>query len=939
MKRWITIGFAISIGFLLVGAMVEQSLRINQYGGMYEDSDPLMLPDDMAQESENVITDLGNGLEPREGFIAYSTEPAKRQWVFAKSNGTRYHIVHSGNNLKSDTGAKLFTTLVSTVAAGVVTAGAQLGDYFYFCNTVDGLKRWDGTTVTVASSTMTMDKLVAWKGRLAGAGKPGAERTIFLSRYLVGTDWTLETTPTDDGPSQITVGGALDENITGLFPGFKDLLIWFKNNSFGGLYGSRRSNFVLRTFSESVGSNHPDTAQDCDGLLRFLGPRRTVWEFDGTNLTKISEGNNALFDQILNGESNTQTATITSQADFAAGTLAGISTAISAGDIMLSTWTATDTTADDFAAGATFVGVSTTASGDLQLDFTGTSVLFDNFSDGDYTSSPAWSVYYGSWTVDSGKLRPFSYSATTLIIATTSVAFGEWSYTIIPSTTISGTRIVQFYLTGISPSGTTLFNSYRIRHDYSSAGSIDADLYYNSEFIAGSSNISVTPGSPVDVRVVRRYLGEDLDEFYVYINGTEALSTSGLENTDTSNYIGIANSNTDMAIDDIRIPSYPLYGQFVSRAFDTGLSSPSWSPSVASWTAYGNSITIKTQVSNDGSSWDAAVAWTTGTAPSSAKKRFVRYQVDFSTSSSGTGTPYVSDVTLSARQTTGTFVSDSKFTGTSISSWNVFQRDETLNDGAIVYGFYTDTDTAKSIGSDGLPVVGTFTSSQTITNNTIPSLAVAPYAFVSGKYDITAGTQNPTTSRLSITWNEGSDLKAKSVWTKQRYWLATSLANTTSNDTIFVYDRRRHWQKYTGMTADSMLLFNSAPLFSNTGGIFQAETGTSDNGADITSTYTTKYFFPSGPEARGYLREVWMTTTNSDATLSTSLLYDGNITPLSLGSFVMNERPGYQVKKLPIPFGGLQMARHVALKWTATGTERWKVLNGSIYFDPDTQRE
>lgn len=901
----LAIVFTIGIGW----AVVEQVLHVNQFGGMAKDIDPLALPDNAAADSENVITDLGNGIQPRDGYIAYSTEPSKALWVFAKSNGTRYLITHSGNSLKADSGDKTFSVTISTVAPSIVTAGSQLGDYFYFCNTVDGLKRWDGTTVSVASTAMTVSQLVTWKGRLVAAGKPGAERTLYISRYLDGTAWNLALDPSDDDPAQITVGGSLDENITGLYASYKDLLIWFKNTSFGGLFGSRRSNFALRTFSESVGTNHPGTVRDCDGLLRFLGPRRTVWEFNGSDLTKISEGNNELFDAIINGESNSRTATITSQSDYDAGAQSGFSTTITPGSIMLSTWTATDTTADDFGVGTLTNTTTQTVSGAMYMSIDNSGPLNKSFESGSGADATDWNIGgtgYGRSTTET------SAQDGSAVFYFDSDAFGcPTDYSSASSRGVI-VRLGGGTASQVSFTPTSSWAQYTIPAHSVGIGE------------SGSFALSIPHSCGPIFRLV-----------YMQV---PRLIISGGSATFYAKYYGP--SNRRIAIDTLDGGLSSITdGSFVSKSFDTGLSSPAWSSSGSSWTANGHTITAKTQSSSDGSSWDTAVSWTPGTAPTSSFKRYIRYQIDFSTTSSGTGLPYVSDVTLAARQSSGTFVSASQSIGSSVSSWNVFQRDETLNDGTITYGFYTDTDTTKTIGGDGLPVVGTFTSSQTITNNSIPTISTAPYAFFSAKFDITASTQNPTNDRMSITWDEGSSLKAKSVWTKQRYWLSASRTSTAHNDTIFVYDRQKQWQRYTGLNALDIQLHNSYPMIGSTEGIKQGEIGTSDGGTDIESFYQTKYFFPNGPETRGYLRDLWMTTTNSDATLATSLYHDGVATPLTLGSFVMNGQEGYQVKKLPISISDLQAVRHVAIRWDVTGTERWKILNGSLYFDPDTQRE
>ena len=222
---------------------------------------------------------------------------------------------------------------------------------------------WDTTDIFLASDTMKVDLLVTFKGRLVAAGREDAPRTIFMSEFTDGTSWNLAVDPVATDPSQIQVSGRLDEKISAFYPEFRDILMWYMPHSFGGIYGSNRDNFIARTFSGDIGCAYPRSVHDADGELRWLGPNRVFWGFDGVNFNKISEKIDTLVATVVQGDVNQRTWTQTSGADWNDGTFS----------INLS---------------------SVSSVGDLAMNVAG--LVFDDFSDGDFSSGPQWAPIFES---------------------------------------------------------------------------------------------------------------------------------------------------------------------------------------------------------------------------------------------------------------------------------------------------------------------------------------------------------------------------------------------------------------------------------------------------------------------------------------------------------------------------------------------------------------
>jgi hypothetical protein len=1013
-------------GFLLLlspAAGATEVFSFSQFSGLNTDDSPLLLQNGQTPDSENVVTDDGPGIQGRKGFIIFSTSTSSGLWEFPKSDGTRYLITKTGTSLQATSGSGNFTQTFASVPADRVVVGTVLGDRFYFADTSNGLRYWDGSSVTTASATLTVDKLVTWKGRLAAAGVPGAERVIYLSKYLDGTSWTTPVDPTDDDPAQITVAGSLDETIQALYSSFQDKLIWFKRNSFGGIYGSRRSNFAQRTFSDFIGVSSAETIRDCDGFLRWLGPNRSVWEFDGATYKKISEQVDSLFASVAQGDGASKSQTQTSESHWSGGTASpsgAISTTDISGSLTPKTTTFTDTTSSEFAAGTQSsadwlstsltdgsVQLSTSAAADPFLDdaaaefSAGTLALTRVSGDTVVLSLSTSGVRQNNGPTGSGSTlscnpsnmrvqfrteRGLFLDAVTLALSKDAAGGGPGDYKLglladssgSPGSQISSTTILASSIaTGSSPvdytisfptttleSGTTywlvltplgtcdeaitdgdLFDAFRwyngadevnfryglIGKEYEATGSIvsrtfdmgfttntwlwDWTLFSASVGGSGSGSyetqtsadsvswdslVSVTNNTP-PTSTVRRYIRYKI-----------TLTRGGEIVTPVLSSVAIYSG-----------PRIRPAGTLTSRTFDTGIVSPKlpfWGARVSTiTTSGGGAISIFTQSSSDGSSWDARVALSEGAVIGSATKRYLRYQADLS-ATSPSSVARLEALTLPAKST-GTFETAAFNVGERITAWGPITVSNTLDNGTVTFEFSTSA-------------TPTFSAWTSFTSGEVPSVATAPYAAVRVTFNITAGTQTPTVEDITVNWTEGSTIRATSAFFNQRYWLGVAISST-ANNRVLVFDKSRQWQRYSGINVDAFALYNSKLYFGNTAGIYEAESGYSDNGSAISAYYLSPTVAPSGLDLFSKFLYLYTTTDSSDSTLATSYQVEGIPTDYSFGSSAMNGTTGLQTIKQPFPVTEVQQGRFISVKWQVPGTSFWRILVANLYFDRD----
>jgi uncharacterized protein (UPF0303 family) len=784
LAKWLQLPLLL-IGASAFAAELEPKTIRDFTPGLYTDADSSIIPDGASQDLQNVDVEDGS-IRKRFGSIKVNSsaigngQSVRLTHYYVDSSATHWILTISSNTIyKSNDGGA--TNTVGTSAMGIsATTRFQAANGFnnvYFVSESTNVIEFDGSSFSQNTAAPLGSAVAFFAERLW----IGQNSILYGSRVADDTDWTDD--GIDDADAfQATVHNNDGYPIRAMVPFGPDLLI-FKDYSIDRLIiNSDGLTFTLVPVISTLGTQFPETVKVADNRVVWLA-HDGVYAYNGSTIKRISENVQPTFEGLAQLSASGRSYTETTQAQFVAGTSSGTSATIIADSVLLSTWTDTDTEAADFAAG-TLTNVSTSAiPGAITISLSDTDVLNNSFENG--TSADA-----DNWTLDD--------TAVVRRVGVLSVI-----------TPKSGSY--QMSIKGTSSLGT---NQIRVTLENSSYAEIGVSTFpiqtsaYQQYTYAGTAP---QLGQMVYLRITAKNLSGGgsfsiLSDQFVY-SGTPPTFWGVYEV-----YLGAYYLLVDL-VEHGR--SSVGTGSFTSQTFDTTLSSPLWLSSTPTYTLNGNTLSFYTQSSTDSVSWDSRVAWTPGSAPTSASKRYVRYQVEFSTGASGSALPFVSDVTLSARSSSGRYKS-SHAALTGISGWAVFGANSTTDGGSITYEIYTDTDTTMPLVS-GVPTQ--FVSSQTITVGGTPTISTNTYAVVCATFSITSATQAPQMDDFTIRWSEGdSSLYPVAMFWNQRYYIALAVNSSTENDEIFIYDRNGAWTRYTGIPVGSMTPYRNRPYIGTTDG-------------------------------------------------------------------------------------------------------------------------
>lgn len=782
LANWLQLPLLV-LGLSVSAAELEPKTIRDFSPGLFTDADSTIIPDGASQDLQNVDVEdgsirkrkgsvkvnssaIGAGLSVR--YVTQYVDPSSTFWLLSVSSNTIY---------KSNDGGA--TNSVGTSGLGITaTTRFQTANAFgkvYFVSPSTNVITFNGTAFAQNTDAPLGDAVGFFADRIW----IGQNSTLYGSRVADDTDWTDNGVDDADAIS-FTIRNNDGYQIRAVVPFGPDLLV-FKDYSIDRLVlNSDGLTFSLLPVTSSLGTTYPETVKVTDNRVVWLA-HDGVYAYNGSTIKRISENIQPTFEGLAQLSAAGRSYTESTQAQFAAGTSSGVATGVVTDSVVLSTWTDTDTTAADFAAGSLTNVTTSTVAGVLTLSTNNTDVLNNSFESCSGGVAANWTATGSGQCTLGVTPQDGSYSE---FIGTTLRASGVLTVTVLdPSDSLLAT-VGSYTMPSLSSSWT--------QKTVDTAQFVGRNIKIRFE-------VDSSAGSPGTVTSDLFFASASSTTFYVYklLSGTIAAVFVDLSAGGRSTIYS---------------------GSFTSQTFDTALdNSRLWLASDVTYTANSHTAAFYTQASSDGLSWDSRVSWTSGSAPTSASKRYIRYQVEFATATAGTGLPFVSDVTLSARGSYGRYKS-AHATLTGITSWGTFGANQTLNDGSITYEIYTDTDTTMPL-VNGVPTQ--YVSSQTISIGGTPTIATAAYAVIGATFSITSATQAPQMDDFTLRWNEGnSTLYPAAMFWNQRYYLALAVNSSTENDEIFLYDRNGAWTRHTGIPVGSMGIYRTRPFVGTTDGFF-----------------------------------------------------------------------------------------------------------------------
>lgn len=240
-----------------------------------------------AQDCLNVYTDLRGALVKRPGFVVFAQDgaaPISTFWAYDKLNVdgsfTRYLLKAAGTTVRAWNGAA-WSDVATALTSGLRFGYAEANNKAYFANGTDGLKQWDGTTLTAIAGAPAGIQGIAWhSNRMYGV--TGKSSRLYFSDLGDPTSWPVLNFmdfDVDDG-----------DRITGIRPLPDGALFVAKEHSRHLLRGTGPGSYTSRSFRDGVGcvshwaiAHVPEINQ-----LVFLD-RDGVYTTDGVQVHLISD--------------------------------------------------------------------------------------------------------------------------------------------------------------------------------------------------------------------------------------------------------------------------------------------------------------------------------------------------------------------------------------------------------------------------------------------------------------------------------------------------------------------------------------------------------------------------------------------------------------------------------------------------------------------------
>ena len=929
--------------------------------------------DQCLQTAINVYLDEDNGITRRRGFSKYNTtaitgtRSVRGVWPFRATDGTEYIVVLSSETMFQSDGDGAFTAItgLNDMSSTQDMDCSQCLGRLWCVNGSDTMFSWDGTSTDTVSTAPTCSQVECFRNRVALTNCSTSLSQLRLSGELDGEDYTIPTAPVSTSPAAISIGGANDgNNLLGFMGVYQDVLVMGKRDSTWGLYGFDRRDFAVREISREVGLVDARSSREKQGSLYWLS-KRGLEKMTGPSITRVSDPVRDLIDTIIVAGGNTRSATDTSQTDFEAGNLtasgagAPLSASLSPGNVVATSATRTDDSDADWDRG-THNGTSTSAvAGFLVMASSNVSRLLDNFSDNQLTSNPAWTE--DDPDNNTGVLGNYADIGTAMFCRTTTssdygeptyfrgirtrggISYGTWKINVFNGTTsgnsASNLFIYQFIRDPSTNAGYSLKGART--SDFNTQNMVLTRYDGTSDTVLASGQVTLNSLEMGEFSVTRSTHGLFTLSYEGVFSSSATDRTYSPSEPDAMVSVGGINqgcSDPIVGVATVSVAVYRSTGHYRGAFFDTNLSTPTGGVfSVSSTTPTGTTLAfnIRSGASETGpfSNWSAI----TNGSNITEVNRYYQYVASFTTTVD-TASAAIDYITLDAA-TTGYFISQCRNPGTSITSWGLFQCNNTSPVGSVTFWVST--------GPACHGVTRTTATWTAQTNNTVITVATAAYVAYRAlvNFPVFYSSATPRLNDCTINWNEGASRPSVSAEVyKDRYYLAytSGTSGTVANDHLLVLDSRDQWVLHDAPNCAALGLYQRSLYCgdsANTGYLYKMDVGQDDDGASFMSRVRTKDFnfgqtWQKKTLNRLYYDLAGLPDPGYAISLTPAYTLEASTDTFTLDAINLAEDYSrYLAPKVPVPVGNNATARWFSFDLEHSGTQGpWKLFGLKVVF-------
>ena len=789
-----------------------------------------------AQDMLNVdITPGGRSVKKREGFsldntFSVSTSPIHGAYSFFDANGNQVRLWGQDVGLWASVSGATYVK----VSTGTLNATWQCTDYLGFAYCVNSSRdmpiKTNGTTAgTTYQPTIPAGTMIAsTPERLLVSGTLANPQRLYYSGASNLTDFTVGSQPSSSSYEDITAPGSALTHLAYIYGRW----LWWKDQSLGFLIGTDQTNLQLVTVSNTIGTFDNEHVYD-SGLTYFRANDSHFYTYDGSQLQRISRD---ITPTVLSANRRKSASWAqSSQTDFANGTIVpspNLSTSISPGDVIVSSFTVTENSSTSWSAGTTSNTTVWVSSITLATNSAGTvnNPSFET-SGGDFAGA--------SWT--NSNSNTFARSGSTPLVGCT-----------------GNPQAGSFYVYGQPGTGSSArMEVIDLNSNVLATGNITAtgDCSYQQTTISDPGN----SGKRVKFRLRVSATGSNCSGTPCYLTTNDSYIFGG-----SISVYGGKDGGNNWLFDNIQSGSSTITtGSFTSQAFDTSFTSSTVQATAFSYTANTTTPTFIVQhATSTNGSWATLLSTTSSNA---VGNKFLRYVVTFpSVGSTDNALSSFNSITLLARST-GTYYSAVN-NAPNITSWSNIGITDSIP-GASTITYYSRASTSAFTVTSATPTWIVQAKNSNVAAST------GTYFQLRADFRITAATETPSMSDFTFNWFEGSATdKMYGAYYNYAIWFSVSLGSTTTtNNRILRWDLlNQGWNVYD-IPSNGFLLYNSSLYIgdSTVGRTYKFGGVNSDNNVAINSYWKSKEFFGSSPFQDEDIRQMsWYCAASSGTTLS-----------------------------------------------------------------------